>query len=362
MINSENIKLVEDVFDFSICQSYLAYVRGDSLFNRSLYFNDELIQYSNASTFFFHSGYLIFSTWEPDTYLLDVKDAILKLKLCGYSCSTEVTGDFVFISKKNEEGYNTFMINVKTHEMMNVGNNFSGKIIADRKIINNMNSIDVFSIPNEFLWKYTIPENQYDWYNLGSVYISERSVPIKAEIKRILGVYNEVVWIALNSGRLLGLDIYTGNLQHDLAVPTNFFAYFSEEFNQFDSAADSLLDEKRGVIFGLGLTYYWEVNLVNPESEYILHDISEQRNKKLIGGGGIAQELVWKDEEIFFYEWSFAQDPSYVGIFNRNTRVITWTSRELGDEGIFKGVKKVDYCDNRLYVLDGAKTLHIFER
>ena len=212
------------------------------------------------------------------------------------------------------------------------------------------------------LWSYALPDSKYDWYNLGSVYISERSVPIKAEIKKILGTFNEILWISLNSGRLLGLDIHTGDLRHDLAIPANFFAYISGYVNQFDSAADSLLDEKRGIIFGLHLTYYWEINLINPENEYILYDISEQCNKKLIGGNEIAADLVWRNEEIFFYQWSFAQDPSYVGIFNRNTRQITWTSRELGEEGIFKGVNKVEFSENRLYVLDRANTLHIFER
>jgi hypothetical protein len=70
----------------------------------------------------------------------------------------------------------------------------------------------------------------------------------------------------------------------------------------------------------------------------------------------------WLQDEIIFREWSFAQDPSYVGIFNRKTRQITWTSRELGEEGVFKGISKVEYQDNKLYVLDRASTLHIFER
>lgn len=371
----QRIHRIESIADFEVKDNLGIAMRGDML-SRSLFvfthsfqqditlldstilssimvFGTKLWAYSKGKTFEFEiNDYFSLSNTFIDFYPKSMKGNLL-------------IGDY----KKGEVRFLESHNIVNGHKVWQL--DFTSTIykIDDQiylvKFSENLERSKVYSFELEsgvFSWAYSIPENSYNWYNLGSVYISERSVPIKAEIKKILGTFNEVLWISLNSGRLLGLDIHTGDLRHDLAIPANFFVHISGYVNQFDSAAGSLLDEKRGLIFGLHLTYYWEINLINPENEYILYDISEQCKNKLIGGGEITYELVWKDEEIIFHQWSFAQDPSYVGIFNRNTRQITWTSRELGEEGVFKGVKKVEFSENRLYVLDRANTLHIFER
>ncbi|WP_428654252.1 hypothetical protein [Runella sp.] len=203
------------------------------------------------------------------------------------------------------------------------------------------------------LWQYELPESLYDWADrFGTNY--------KAEIERIIGVYEDILWVALSSGRLLGLSVGNGKTLYDLAAPANFEEYFPNSPLQF-GANHSQLDGQIGKLFGLRLNYYWEINLSNPTNEYILYDITETLKEKQLTAKHI-EYSTWQGDEIVFYEWSFAQDPSYAGIFNRQTRQITWTSRELGEEGVFKGIHKIEYHQNRLYVLDRAGTLRIFER
>lgn len=208
------------------------------------------------------------------------------------------------------------------------------------------------------VWEYTIPETKYDWFNLGNVYISERAKPIKAEIKKILGVYDKVLYITLNSGVILGLDENTGEERISISMPSIYPHQWSEdEVKIYTNDLISGMDKDNGLLFGLRHNYYGEIDLKSSNKIYTIVDIYKMDPEKVDLRLGC-----WNDFEIFFFDWSFAQDPARVGVFDRTSREITWVSSMLGEDGIFKGVNKVEYSENRLYVLDRAQTLHVFER
>jgi outer membrane protein assembly factor BamB len=201
------------------------------------------------------------------------------------------------------------------------------------------------------LWNYTLPEVEY---SQGSNY----PPAVSKGIVNILGVYRGIVWIINDIGHLIGLDSETGKCNYHLKTPVNIPTEWGN-WEVFVYAKKSYIDTEKGIIFGLDHVYYWECDLNNPTESYLLYDISETSKEH-----SIVPDLKgnWLGDEIFFGQNSFAQDPGFAGIFNRQTRQITWTSRELGDEGVFKGINKIEYQACRLYVLDKASTLHIFEK
>lgn len=207
------------------------------------------------------------------------------------------------------------------------------------------------------LWQYDLPEGVYNW-------IDGSGRNTKGEIERIIGVYEGVLWLSLNSGRLLGLSVKDGFLLYNISQP-NLYPQgyvFREENKYLWYGRHWQLDTEKGVLFGLTSCYYFELDLNNPNETFAFYDISPTCEQHHIKANMPVLEWSWQGDEVFFGDTDFKNQPSHVGIFNRKTRQITWTSRELGEDGIFKGINKVEYQDNRLYVLDRASTLHIFER
>ncbi|WP_428654248.1 hypothetical protein [Runella sp.] len=207
------------------------------------------------------------------------------------------------------------------------------------------------------LWQYELPESLYNWTDGGGY-------AHKGEIERIIGIYEEILWVSLNSGRLLGINAGTGVLLYNISQPNQYPEgyVFREETKYLWYGRHWQLDSQKGILFGLTSCYYFELDLNKPNETFALYDISATCEQHRIKANMPVLEWSWQGDEIFFGETDFGKGASYAGIFNRQIRQITWTSRELGEEGVFKGINKIEYQANRLYVLDRAGTLHIFER
>jgi hypothetical protein len=304
---------------------------------------------------FFENDLIIFINGE--SHLKIYRSGKLIFEKEHFDFENKVEGNFIFYDRVSKK---TVIVDLEGNTILSEANIRIGskRVLFDKQIITTplfeSSGLTSYLLPNFTpLWQYTLPEGVYDYEDkFGTKY--------KSEIQRIIGQYEGVLWVALENGYLLGLSVDDGSLVHELSVPNNFTEYFPNEKPRF-GANYTQLDEKEGKLFGMRLNYYWEINLQNPANEYILYDISATCKEKQVVINYVEYET-WLQDEIIFREWSFAQDPSYVGIFNRKTRQITWASRELGEEGVFKGINKVEYQAGRLYVLDRASTLHIFER
>lgn len=355
------MKVIEDVFDFNVWENNVAFIRGSSLFSKSLFINKILVHDSNVSTFFFNSTYLIFSTWEPSTYFFEIEKAAINFKLNGYSCSTEFFDDYVFISKENIGKYETSMMNLATHEKINIGNNFVGNIISNLRVITELNSLEVFTIPGDKLWSHSLFDSKYDWYTKSN-YENAPDELNKGEILRIIGEYAGTLWIVLNSGLLLGLNNETGELVHELMFPNNY----PNEGQPFNRAINTQLDKEKGVLFGLRNNYYWEIDLNHPETGYYLYDVAESCESWHISADMPVREWSWVGDRIYFGEiYDSPHNPNLnnVGIFDRERKEVTYAMR-MGDGGkhdVTPNIQKIQFESGRLYVLDGRKVLHILE-
>ncbi|MFZ4544718.1 MAG: hypothetical protein ACOYOA_11750 [Saprospiraceae bacterium] len=219
--------------------------------------------------------------------------------------------------------------------------------------VKNQIELAVIAASGQEIWKYLLPLNSYA--------MGEYGIAQTDRIERIIGEYNGLVWIVTNLGHLIGLSIQNGIVVHYLTVPVNTPASWGT-WEIFMSAVKGVIDQNSGILFGLDNKTYWECNLNDPENTYLYYDISETCTANNISANMAGYYAKWQDDEIIFGQQEFGTYPSYVGIFNRKSKQITWTSREMGDEGIFRGLRQIDYLNNRLYVLDAEQTLHVFER
>lgn len=205
-----------------------------------------------------------------------------------------------------------------------------------------------------FAWQYDLGE-RYDYYARNEQYLESPTEFHQAEIRKIIGVYQEILWISLNTGRLIGLSVHDGAVVYDIAVPNDYPHRF------FAVASNSHLVAEQGKIIGLHAHWYWELDLKNPIESYKLYILDDECTKHSLDVDHLRFHCL-VGNELFFAQEEWAQEPSYVGIFDIQTKKITWTSHELGEDNVFQGIKKVEYQSNRLYVLDKASCLHIFER
>jgi outer membrane protein assembly factor BamB len=219
--------------------------------------------------------------------------------------------------------------------------------------------IAINNLTGEILWQFHL-SNQYNFYRKSNFENSPDEY-YEAEIIRIIGEYNDAVWVVLNNGRLLGLETQTGKVKHDLLKPLNFI---TEEKRYFEASRKSAIDKEKGILFGINQTHYFEIDLQKPEESYLYYDISETCILNQIEADYPSYELVWHQNEIFIgqNQQHYDKRPCHVGIFDRETRQIIWTSRQLDEEVVFKGIRKIDYAENRLYVLDMENNLYVFER
>jgi hypothetical protein len=270
-----------------------------------------------------------------------------------------IFGNDVYFLLTNKSVPQTLLFDIEKKEVIwKIDKYFSFQIFENELLIDTeKNKIIRYDFhTGDPLWQYTLLEGKYDWEDGGGY-------AHKGEVERIIGIHESILWVSLNSGRLLGLSIENGKLHFNISQPNQYpNAYvFREENKYLWYGRHWQLDTEKGVLFGLTSCYYFELDFNNPNETFALYDISAICEQHHIKANMAVLEWSWQGDEIFFGDTDFDKGPSYIGIFNRKTREITWTSRELGEDGVFKGINKIDYQDNRLYVLDRASTLHIFE-
>lgn len=202
-------------------------------------------------------------------------------------------------------------------------------------------------------WQFTLNEERK--YNQG-----EHKALANNAIERIIGLFENTLWVVTNLGHLLGISVETGVKVYHLTTPINIPTEWGN-WQIFIEAQQSVIDYEQGILFGIHNNIYWECDLKIPEKTYLYYDISASCEKHQIKSTLSGYLPVWHNDEIFFGQQEWAKDSSFVGIFNRKTREITWTSREINSD-LFKGLNKIDFANNKLYVLDREGTLTILSK
>jgi len=220
---------------------------------------------------------------------------------------------------------------------------FDNKFSAS-KIINNMFfSIDLrssISLCSEeegnILWQFSIADFP--------AYISGFGREEKADIKQIIGVYDNILWVHIGGFRLVGIAIDTGKMVHYIENVVK-----GGEQNNF-------LDSQNGVLKTLSFDYY---------AEFDLRTLTFRKKTTIKHKEDIkirASNYYEGDNCLYFcgYHNNKFDKPNAFGIFDTKKSEIIWFETSKDDLGYFYNPPQAN--DKLLAVLDDKHNLLIYDR
>lgn len=124
----------------------------------------------------------------------------------------------------------------------------------------------------------------------------------KTEILRLIGMYNGVIWLVLNSGVLCGIDAATGKLVYKLSYPPEYKKQYGHDLSAGLYTLFTQMDNDNGGLFGLERSYYWEMDLSSPNNNlsfYNIEECSKEFNIQ-VRSGGMGYEKTWYGRDLFW--------------------------------------------------------------
>ena len=215
------------------------------------------------------------------------------------------------------------------------------------------------------LWSQSVVEpGRHTEIGLGS-----KRIIHEGEVDNFLGVYKNILWLVLKNGLLLGLDVESGRILHEIKEPSVFPDTFqlikSQELNFFYSAF-SMLDAENGKIFKLfqsnssgAPVFYHEIDLESAELQLKIEQISfANPDSFYMAGGAIGFRWPFDSDYIYLCNYRDYQ----IALFDRRTKKIEWVHEMEVDEKNKSFIIKMKVQGNRWYILDYSKTLYVYER
>ena len=187
------------------------------------------------------------------------------------------------------------------------------------------------------------------------------------EVEQFVGIYNNILWVYIERGGFIGLDIQTGELKHRiLGIPKGNLlgkvdSYVdSEEFFIF-YRAKFILDDKKGIIIGLIADRFFEIDLNKEKITPMLYGMWDKMEKMNLKKYGVSGNTSLQEDLLYFYNDKELQ----FGILDINTKEIIYISEPIAvveRDDSFTRLRDLKVSENKVYILDSNHTLHIFER
>jgi outer membrane protein assembly factor BamB len=215
------------------------------------------------------------------------------------------------------------------------------------------NDIPIYAIKNEVI-RFNFEGKTlwtYDTTTLGT-WIDYDKREQETAVRRVIGELDGRLYIYLNSGKILVLDVETGDILKKLVNDK----YVSEHWFNGNFGYFIEIDRQNKKLIQLAQKSYTEVNLATYEVTQI--DLKESMPINLEND----HNIVFDETHIYFSDRYNCKLAS----LNRTTMQIDWV-HQLSDpktceiDGNRHG-KDLKLYGNRLYVLDNKSTLHIFEK
>ena len=214
--------------------------------------------------------------------------------------------------------------------------------------------------PTNFLWEFPLA-------SLGKGKDYNTDEEFDYEVEQFVGIYNNILWVYIERGGFIGLDIQTGELKHRiLGIPKGNLlgkvdSYVdSEEFYIF-YRAKFILDEKKGIIIGLIADRFFEIDLNKEKITPMLYGMWDKMEKMNLKKYGVSGNTSLQGDLLYFYNDKELQ----FGILDINTKKIIYISEPIAvveRDDCFTQLKDLKVSENKVYILDSNHTLHIFER
>ena len=215
-------------------------------------------------------------------------------------------------------------------------------------------------LSGQFLWEFPLS-------SLGKGKDYNTDEEFDYEVEQFVGIYNNILWVYIERGGFIGLDIQTGELKHRiLGIPKGNLlgkvdSYVdSEEFYIF-YRAKFILDDKKGIIIGLIADRFFEIDLNKEKITPMLYGMWDKMEKMNLKKYGVNGNTSLQGDLLYFYNDKELQ----FGVLDINTKEIIYVSEPIAvveRDDCFTQLKDLKVSENKVYILDSNHTLHIFER
>ena len=343
--NVDNFLIVDDKLYFSNGKEVID-ERGHSILNSPL-----SLQFLNYKEPYFYIPDIYGNTYlimENEVRFL--KDIFIK----------DVISDSLLLVSKDKK---TAVFDIKNNEFHYVLNFRIFKFLEWKKkyFLKNKNNIQGIEIcTGQFLWEFPLSS-----LGKGKDYSTDEEFDY--EVEQFVGIYNNILWVYIERGGFIGLDIQTGELKHRiLGIPKGNLlgkvdSYVdSEEFYIF-YRAKFILDEKKGIIIGLIADRFFEIDLNKEKITPMLYGMWDKMEKMNLKKYGVNGNTSLQGDLLYFYNDKELQ----FGVLDINTKEIIYISEPIAvveRDDSFTRLRDLKVSENKVYILDSNHTLHIFER
>ena len=205
------------------------------------------------------------------------------------------------------------------------GKMLSSYIFDDLLFFEKENKIQTINfLSGQFLWEFPLS-------SLGKGKDYNTDEEFDYEVEQFVGIYNNILWVYIERGGFIGLDIQTGELKHRiLGIPKGNLlgkvdSYVdSEEFYIF-YRAKFILDEKKGIIIGLIADRFFEIDLNKEKITPMLYGMWDKMEKMNLKKYGVSGNTSLQGDLLYFYNDKELQ----FGILDINTKEIIYVSEPI---------------------------------
>ena len=252
---------------------------------------------------------------------------------------------------------NITRINIKTEQKKWTVENYFGNgevyghFLYATSVNNTVCRIDL-NQPDQPLWQFDLNEL--------STLKNKDNQEINYNVIKILGIWQDELFIACNNGLLLSLDINTGNEKYRWQHINNY--EFDSEIKNRIPRAESFIFDGNTLIGALN-TFYFKIDLQT--SEITATNISEKLQKfnifhiKTVSDNPVTDKHIYLTAMTRQIEGNTKFSYDCLIALNKKTLEIDW-HYAFEDAGLGTNIPKLG--DNKLYQLDTNNTLHIFEK
>ena len=291
-----------------------------------------------------------------DSAIININDLTIVINNYRIEAQNYPYFSFYEVDDKPQEGIYDF----EKKKILFEATSWLGRSIIDKYIFRDFKKkiacrkIDSDSI----LWEFSLA-SLGKWKN---PYTDEE---IDFQVRRLIGIYNNIFWVFLNAEGFIGLDIETGEMKY--RIPEYHQAIGKTSTSSYDHSkgffrSDYLLNSEKGKILGLAVDVFIEIDLTQEPpfvTQYGLQEEFEKYNIKK--ANDTAGSYVVQDNLLYFY---LAEQLKF-GVLDINTKEIIYVSEPIAvveRDDCFTQLKDLKVSENKVYILDSNHTLHIFER
>ena len=241
------------------------------------------------------------------------------------------------------------------------GKILSSYIFDDLLFFEKENKIQTINfLSGQFLWEFPLSS-----LGKGKDYSTDEEFDY--EVEQFVGIYNNILWVYIERGGFIGLDIQTGELKHRiLGIPKGNLlgkvdSYVDNEEFYIFYRAKFILDEKKGIIIGLIADRFFEIDLNKEKVTPMLYGMWDKMEKMNLKKYGVSGNTSLQGDLLYFYNDKELQ----FGILDINTKEIIYVSEPIAvveRDDSFTRLRDLKVSENKVYILDSNHTLHIFEK